>query len=142
MLGLSSKTAYAVAALFELDQKSPEEATKIKEIATAANIPQNFLEQILLALKKAGVLTSTKGAHGGYKLSKPLTEITLTEITLAEIIGILEDGYFDERCKTDNDALKLFWNDIRKHALEAFDIPLSELRRYRNQVNQTLDYTI
>lgn len=137
MLGLSSKTAYAVAALFELDQKSPEQATKIKEIAAAANIPQNFLEQILLALKKAGVLTSTKGAYGGYKLSKPLTDITL-----AEIIGILEDGYFDESCKTDNDALKLFWNDIRKHALEAFDIPLSELRRYRNQVNQTLDYTI
>ena len=137
MLGLSTKTLYAVAALFELDTHDNHSPRKIKDIATAANIPQNFLEQILLSLKKAGILTSTKGAHGGYRL-----EQKLNTFTLADVIRILEDGYFESECKTDNPALKLFWEDIHKESLKTLNIPLSSLTNYRNIINQTLDYSI
>ena len=65
MIGISSKTIYAVAALQELGSIPDKEVLKIKEIAANASIPQNFLEQILLELKKQGLLTSIKGAHGG-----------------------------------------------------------------------------
>ncbi len=137
MLGLSTKTLYAVAALNELDLHGSDKAIKIKEIASGANIPQNFLEQILLALKKSGILTSTKGAHGGYKLNQPLSKITLSDI-----IDILEDGYFQTACKTENAALKLFWEDIEKKSRTHFNIPLSEFANYRNKVNQTWDFSI
>ncbi|HHD78391.1 MAG TPA: transcriptional regulator, partial [Epsilonproteobacteria bacterium] len=59
MIGISSKTVYAVAALQELGDIQDDSVLKIKEIAANANIPQNFLEQILLELKKQGLLTST-----------------------------------------------------------------------------------
>lgn len=137
MLGLSTKTFYAVAALYALDLKRHDKATKIKEIASSANIPQNFLEQILLSLKKSGILVSIKGAHGGYKLNR-----SLSEITLADIIKILEDSYFQSTCKTDNSVLKLFWDDIQEKTQTNFDIPLSEFKTYRNKINQTLDFSI
>lgn len=137
MLGLSTKTFYAVAALYALDLKTHDKATKIKEIASLANVPQNFLEQILLSLKKSGILVSIKGAHGGYKLNRPLSEITL-----GDIIEILEDSYFQSTCKTDNSVLKLFWDDIQEKTQTNFDIPLSEFKTYRNKINQTLDYSI
>lgn len=137
MLGISSKTIYAVAALEELSHLDENEVLKIKEIAANANIPQNFLEQILLELKKQGLLSSTKGAHGGYKLAK-----ALKDITLKDVVSILESDIFSTECKTDNAGLKLFWNAFKEEATKPFDIPLSELKNYQLKVTQTLDYSI
>lgn len=137
MLGLSNKTHYAVAALYELDFKGDDKPHKIKDIANAANIPQNFLEQILLSLKKSSILVSVKGAHGGYKLNR-----SLQDITLAQVIEILEDGYFQTGCKTDNPVLELFWEDVQKKSYAHFDIPLSTLKTYRDTLSQTLDFSI
>ncbi|MCB4762281.1 MAG: Rrf2 family transcriptional regulator, partial [Sulfurovum sp.] len=58
MIGISTKTIYAVAALRELENASGNDVLKIKEIAARASIPQNFLEQILLELRKQGILLS------------------------------------------------------------------------------------
>jgi len=137
MIGISSKTIYAIAALQELGSIPDNEVLKIKEIAANASIPQNFLEQILLELKKQGMLTSIKGAHGGYKLAKELKDITLKDVLL-----ILESDIFSDNCKTDNAALKLFWEDIKKNVSSLFEIPLSELKNYQLKANQTLNYSI
>ncbi len=137
MIGISSKTIYAVAALQELGSIPDNEVLKIKEIAANASIPQNFLEQILLELKKQGILTSIKGAHGGYKLAKDLKDITLKDVLL-----ILESDIFSDNCKTDNAALKLFWEDLKQNVSSQFEIPLSELKNYQLKANQTLNYSI
>ncbi len=137
MTGISTKTIYAVAALHELGSMPENEVLKIKEIAARASVPQNFLEQILLELKKQGVLTSIKGARGGYKLAKKLKDITLKDV-----IMILETDALSEICRTDNPTLKLFWEDIRAGVLNVFDIPLSELKNYQETANQTLNYSI
>ena len=137
MIGISSKTIYAIAALQELGNIPQNEVLKIKEIATNANIPQNFLEQILLELKKQGLLTSTKGAHGGYKLAK-----NLKDITLRDVVVILESDIFSYSCKTDHEGLKLFWNDFRENISNVFKIPLSELKNYQLKATQTLNYSI
>ena len=137
MIGISSKTVYAVAALQELGSIQSDSVLKIKEIAANANIPQNFLEQILLELKKQGLLTSTKGAHGGYKLAK-----ALKDITLKDVVVILEADIFSDICKTDHDGLKLFWADLRDNVSSVFEISLSELKNYQLKANQTLNYSI
>ena len=137
MTGISTKTIYAVAALHELGSIPGDEVLKIKEIAARASVPQNFLEQILLELRKQGVLTSIKGARGGYKLAKKLKDITLKDV-----IMILETDALSEICRTDNPTLKLFWEDIRAGVLNVFDIPLSELENYQETANQTLNYSI
>ncbi|RUM76923.1 MAG: Rrf2 family transcriptional regulator [Sulfurovum sp.] len=137
MIGISSKTVYAVAALQELGNIHTEKVLKIKEIASKANIPQNFLEQILLELKKQGLLLSTKGMYGGYRLAKDLKDITLKDIVL-----ILESDAFSDVCKTDNEGLKLFWKEIKEDISSVFEIPLSELKNYQLQSAKTLNYTI
>ncbi len=137
MIGISSKTVYAVAALQELGCITDNSVLKIKEIAASANIPQNFLEQILLELKKQGLLTSTKGAYGGYKLARDLKDITLKDVVV-----ILESDTFSDVCKTDHEGLKLFWTDIKENISTVFDIPLSELKNYQLKAKQTLNYSI
>ncbi len=137
MIGISTKTIYAVAALNELGTTPDQDVLKIKEIAARASIPQSFLEQILLELKKQGILTSVKGAHGGYKLAKDLKDITLRDI-----VQILETDAFSDICRTENPALKLFWEDIQQGVEEVFSMPLSELKNYQMKANRTLNYSI
>ena len=137
MIGISSKTIYAVAALQELSFLPDKEVLKIKEIAANASIPQNFLEQILLELKKQGLLTSIKGAHGGYRLAKDLQDITLKDVVI-----ILESDIFSDIVDTDNPALTLFWKDLKQNVSTAFEIPLSELKNYQLKATQTLNYSI
>jgi Rrf2 family protein len=137
MIGISTKTIYAVAALHEMGVVGDNQVLKIKEIASRAGVPQSFLEQILLELKKQGVLVSIKGAHGGYKLAKDLKDITLKEI-----VTILETDAFNDLCRTDNPALKLFWDDVQKNVEAVFEIPLSELRNYQLKATHTLDFSI
>jgi len=137
MIGISSKTVYAVAALYELGSGPSDKLMKIKEIAAETGISQNFLEQILLEMKKNGILLSIKGAHGGYKLAKPLSGILLRDV-----MAVLENDPFGSPCRTDNPTLSLFWEARREEAEKLFEVPLSELKACEQRVNETLHYTI
>jgi Rrf2 family cysteine metabolism transcriptional repressor len=136
MIGISSRTTYAIAALYELGKLPAGERRTIKEIASSANVPKNFLEQILLELKKSGLLSSTKGAYGGYKLA-----VTLKQITLREVIEVLETDAFNHT-KSNTQVLQLFWEDVIGNIQQNLEIPLSELSNYQHKINNTLDYTI
>ena len=137
MVGISSKTVYAIAALQELGDVQEKKVLKIKDIAAKASIPQNFLEQILLELKKQGLLISVKGAHGGYKLAKDLKDITLKDVVV-----ILESDILTAIPQPDNKGLELFWDDLRTNISKAFEIPLSELKNYQLKATETLNYSI
>lgn len=79
---LSKKGEYAIRALIELGLESSEQG-QLLQIATVAkrtNIPEKFLEQILLALKNGGFLKSKRGVDGGYCLNRPAEEIMLGDI--------------------------------------------------------------
>ena len=137
MVGISNKTMYAILALQVLSKVDDGKLLKIKEIAQSANIPQNFLEQTLLELKKQGLLTSIKGAYGGYKLAKKLDEITLKDVVI-----ILEADIFSDIYRGENSAIKLFWDDIRTNVKKMFDVPLSELKEYELKASKTVNYSI
>ncbi len=78
---LTTRSEYALLALVYLARHdSLDEYISIETIATAQNIPPKFLEQIMLALKRAKYLRSLKGQHGGYRLAKPADKITLAEV--------------------------------------------------------------
>jgi Rrf2 family protein len=66
--------------MLELALHYEEKPLHIRDISKAQFIPQRFLEQILLQLKRAGYLRSRKGPEGGYYLSKPPSEISVAEI--------------------------------------------------------------
>jgi Rrf2 family protein len=80
-LKISAKTEYACIAMLELAERyGPGEPVRIRTIADEHGIPARFLVQILLQLKGAGFVTSTRGASGGYQLVKPPDEISLGEV--------------------------------------------------------------
>ena len=77
---LSTKSEYACLALIDLSEHHGKGLVKIEEIAERKKIPKKYLEQILLALKRAGYLRSRRGAEGGYKLAKAPDKISVAEI--------------------------------------------------------------
>jgi Rrf2 family protein len=78
---VSAKTEYACIAMLELaGAHSHGEPVRIRNIADAHGIPPRFLVQILLQLKGAGLVTSTRGAAGGYQLIKSPDDVTLGEV--------------------------------------------------------------
>jgi Rrf2 family transcriptional regulator, cysteine metabolism repressor len=84
---ISAKAEYACLALLALAQQSPDAPPlRIREISDTHAIPERYLVQILLQLKGAGLVVSTRGASGGYRLARPAAKITLSEV-LAVIDG-------------------------------------------------------
>ena len=76
-----AKTEYACIAVLELARSHDRgEPVRIRDIADRHGIPSRFLVQILLQLKGAGLVQSTRGASGGYQLAKPPDQITLHEV--------------------------------------------------------------
>ena len=137
MIGISTKTIYALAAIHQLGLLQENERLNIKALALRASAPEKFLSQILLELKKANILESTKGANGGYALGK-----ALYQISLKDVISTLETNAFEEICKTKNPTLKLFWEEKQKILIDVFDTPLSELNMYHEKANQSFNYMI
>lgn len=78
---VSAKTEYACIAMLELATSyGTGEPVRIRKIADDHGVPARFLVQILLQLKGAGLVTSTRGAAGGYQLAKEPSEISLGEV--------------------------------------------------------------
>src|SRR5271154_5386956 len=77
---LTQKARYAFHALLVLAQHESEEPLMIADIAEEARVPRKFLEQILLGLKKRGIVRSMRGRQGGYMLGRPTQEITFADI--------------------------------------------------------------
>ncbi|RYE09711.1 MAG: Rrf2 family transcriptional regulator [Hyphomicrobiales bacterium] len=77
---ISQKAKYALRALVALVKAPPESSLMIAEISKAQAIPKKFLEQILLELKRHGIVASRRGRLGGYVLLKPADKITFGEV--------------------------------------------------------------
>jgi Rrf2 family protein len=82
---LSQKARYALRAMLHLAAQEQGTSHQIADVAEGANIPRKFLEQILLELKRRGLVHSHRGRHGGYSLGR-----TPSEISFAEIIRIID----------------------------------------------------
>ena len=81
---LSAKTEYAAMAAVELARRSDAvEPVRIRAICEAQGVPARFLVHILLQMKAAGIVASTRGAAGGYRLARPPETITLDDIRRA-----------------------------------------------------------
>ncbi len=76
---ISQRGLYALQALTVLAEH-PTSVLKIKDIAAEQNLPEKFLEAILLDLKRARIVDSVRGAHGGYHLKRPPKKISLGEV--------------------------------------------------------------
>ena len=133
----SKKVRYGLAALFELAKNYNMGFIQIKDIASAQNIPQNYLEQLLSLLKKAGLVESMRGSHGGYKLNKPADKIKIIDI-----IEVLDGPLIISETSRSNDILNIYWNQIETQFTNLFNDTLEKLVNEETKLNERLHFQI
>ncbi len=89
----SSKAEYGVRLMVELGRQAPEQPTSLKVIADAEGLPLAYLEQVVARLRKADLVMSARGAHGGYWLARDPAEITMYDV-----VGALEGPIAPMEC--------------------------------------------
>ena len=125
-MNLTSKSRYAIKILMDLAMHAEEPQVQRHDIATRQGIPTNYLDQIMLRLRKSKLVESVRGRSGGYRLSKATGNISVWDIFSSVEESILPvkciQGAvgcdFEENCTS-----KEAWEDI----YEAFKKPLTEL---------------
>jgi Rrf2 family iron-sulfur cluster assembly transcriptional regulator len=115
---VSTRGDYACRALLSLtlhgENSSP---TSVRDIADRTGLPQPYLEQILLALKGAGLVRSKRGVGGGYVLARPAEEITLAQIVSAVdgpiVVGDFGEPHANGACDHEGQCVLLaIWADV------------------------------
>lgn len=115
MLHVSARGEYAVLAVLALSLHRDRRPLQVKSISLSEQIPFRFLEQVMSLLKKAGLLESVRGPHGGYHLTRSPDHISLGEVIQA-VEGPLNAGDFSSLRNGSDHAesivLKEVWADM------------------------------
>jgi len=120
----STKAEYGVRLMIELGRQPGSEPVSLSAVAEAERLPLSYLEHLVAKLRKAGLVASTRGAHGGYRLAKPPAEITMDEVVEAlegqiapmECFHELPEGKVLCSHESDGDracATKLLWTRVQ-----------------------------
>lgn len=123
---VSTRGDYASRALLSLALDESDSPVSVRDIATRTGLPQPYLEQILLALKGAGLVRSKRGVGGGYVLAREPAEITLGDIVSA-VDGPITLGDFgaphtDGACDHEGQCVLLaVWGDTAEHMRRHLD---------------------
>jgi Rrf2 family protein len=142
----TTKAEYGVRLLIELGSQPGSLPVSLKAISDAENLPLAYLERIVALLKRANLVESTRGAHGGYRLARPATEIAMNEVVLALEGSVApmncfveEDGDGRVLCSHHDDsgrgcATKLLWTRVQANVLKTLaDTTLAELVEFHNR---------
>jgi Rrf2 family cysteine metabolism transcriptional repressor len=120
----STKSEYGVRVMVELARRGGEDPVPLTEIAEHEGLPLAYLEHLVARLRRAGLVDSRRGAHGGYRLARDASKITMAEVVEAleggiapvECISSAPDG--STRCARETDpshvcTTKILWTRVR-----------------------------
>jgi Rrf2 family transcriptional regulator, cysteine metabolism repressor len=127
---VSLKATYGIMAAVDLAMHLEAAPIQAKSIARRQAIPARFLEQVLHSMKKAGLVSSLRGAHGGYILSKKPSELSVVEILEAldgPLLPISNGGFGSVTRRLSKPELLLgkVWEQVyqaERHVLEAISV--------------------
>jgi Rrf2 family protein len=144
IMKISAKTEYACVAMLELAARfGSGEPVRIRKIAERHDVPPRFLVQILLQLKGAGLVASTRGAAGGYHLIRPPEQLSLGEVM--QVIEGSSNGN-GQACSAspDSPAVKVLmkaWQDVAAKEREMLNgITFAELLSRAKQEDEQMYY--
>jgi Rrf2 family cysteine metabolism transcriptional repressor len=123
---LSTRARYGTRALLDLAQHQGNEPVQLKDIASRQNISLHYLEHIITPLVGAGIVRSTRGAHGGLQLVRQPQEIKLSEV-----VQLLEGDTIPVECvsnpescaRSDLCVTREVWGEMKK----AMDVTLNSI---------------
>lgn len=142
---ISSKSEYGLRALFDLAQRYGEGPIQSRDIHERQGIDENYLNQILILLRKAGLIESLRGPQGGHRLAREPEKITILEALTALEGPLLPPEAGAENPTTDpfdRDIIREIWDDLRSTIQEHLGATnLDDLRqRKRSREGEVMYY--
>lgn len=143
---LSTKGRYSVRFMIDLALHHGQGPILLKEIAERQEISDKYLWQLIPPLKNVGLVTSFRGAHGGYTLAKPPQEITLKDIVTTvegslHLVDCVDDPSLCSRAETC--VSRDVWNEVAQKILEVLEsYTLDELARKQREKVGAFTYMI
>jgi len=137
MFTISAKGAYGLYAMMELTRTHRGDSVQIKDIADAQDIPQHYLEQLLVTLRKAGFVKSFRGTNGGYALAKAPSEVTVLDILTA-----LEGPVEVLREQVPRGGLEFYWERLEQGFSSHLSQTLEDLVSERDSRKEIFNYMI
>ncbi len=137
MFSISAKAMYGLTAMMDLGVRAVSGPLQIRDIATANDIPQHYLEQLLVALKRAGLVESYRGARGGYALAK-----TPREILVVDILECLDGRIELLGEKKQETPPAFFFVELEEKIRDLLSINLEELITRKQSRDKSFVYTI
>ena len=108
----STRSEYGVRVMIALGRRGQEGPVPLAELAASESLPLPYLEHLAARLREAGLVRSTRGAHGGYELGRDPEQITM-----AEVVNALEGSLVPMQCFTDEGEMRVLCN----HEIDGFD---------------------
>ena len=140
---ITTQAEYGLICALHLARRTNDGPVTGREIAAKERLPADYVEQIMLKLRRASIVTSTRGAHGGYRLSR-----AADQITVRDVISASEHSTFDvhcvthpveaERCAESHDcSIRPVWVLLQRRIDEVLDsVRLSDLLLHERQVRE------
>ncbi len=121
---ITTKGRYALRAIVRLTTSQDGKPVSIRTLSEVEKISPEFLEQIFFKLRKADIITSTRGPGGGFMLNQPPEKITVADIFLAVDEGLALTpctDFSDKNCEMNYGCnMHLFWAETSKHMQDFF----------------------
>ncbi len=136
MITVSVKAKYGLLAIFELGKRYADRPVQIREIAQAHQIPQSFLEQLLIALRRGGFVRSFRGSQGGYELAQPPECVRVLDVLQCLEGDMNLCGHQAEGC------LAFFWQNVEAEIKQLCAMSVAELIEDQCQQTQVMTYAI
>jgi Rrf2 family protein len=127
-VSFSTKGEYGVRLMVQLGRHFGAGPASLAEIAAEEDLPRAYLEQLVMSLRDAGLVTSTRGARGGYQLARPPEETKIVDVLralegpIAPMVCASEDPEHGLQCdRTSSCTVNLLWVRIRDAISGALD---------------------
>lgn len=148
MMQISTKTEYGLRCLLRLAREAQGKSLAISEISRSEHVPKHYAQQILLKLRRAGIVRSLRGTEGGFALAMPPAKITISQV-----VRVLEGAPFQDLCEhfnkrsdcghQDDCSIRPIWQIIGRRLWQALDrISLAQLVEDEKKVGEKLDMDI
>jgi Rrf2 family protein len=144
---ISTRTRYGTRLMVELALHHGKVPVFLKDVARNQEISEKYLSQIIIPLRRAGLVTSFRGAHGGYMLSRPPAQISVKDIVLAlegslDVVHCLKDDGACPRAATC--VTQELWRDLANEIQAMLELTTLEklVKRSKEKENKHITYSI
>ena len=127
-LHFSTRGEYGVRLMVELARHYGSGPVSLSEMAEHESLPRPYLEQLVVSLREAGLVTSTRGAHGGYELARPPVSVRMSEVItalegpIAPMVCASDDPHHAEACQRAGFCtVEQLWQRVRAAVVSALD---------------------